>query len=333
MRLVRAAAVLAALSACGAPPPATAPPAVEQVSQSDDAKLILRIAKNPLPTTEPLIVELELRAPESRKVQFPDEILPAAGWLANGSQDESPRLLDGGRVSLIRRYELEPLGPGELSLPSIEVQHWPPDDQARIQTIASEPVSVTIEPYLDGESLPDDEAEQAELLDIRGPVDAPVPWWWWLAGALLAAALGYGFYSWRQARAGAPAQETQQVLPPPHVAALDAIDRLVADRLPEQGEHKLFYGLLSNILRRYVEDRYGIRAPERTTEEFLVELRSGEALGPAHQSLLKMFLEHADLVKFAELNPAPDQASHSVELCRRLIRETAPPPPSAVAGS
>jgi len=326
VRIACAALLLMVLAACGGSSSAPTPPAIEERTESADAELFLRIPKNPLSTSEPLIVELELRVPESRKAQFPDEILPAGDWLANRSENDPPRLLEDGRVSLVRRYELETLGPGELTVPSIGVQHWPPDSAGDVQRISSEPVSVTIESLLDGET------EQAELLDIRGPVQAPIPWWWWLVGGLGVAAVAYGIYRWRQGRSSASVEEPQLALPPPHVAALDAIDRLVADRLAEKGEHKLFYGLLSNILRRYVEDRYGIHAPERTTEEFLVELRTGEVLGPTHQSLLKMFLEHADLVKFAELSPAPDQAADSVELCRRLIRETTPPPPP-VSGS
>lgn len=326
MRTVVAAVLAATTVACGGSAPEPPPPVIEQSSRSADAELLLRISRNPTPVTNPVVVDLEIRLPESHQARFPDEIAPAGEWLANDSRTDPPRLLNDGRIAVVHRYELEPLGPGEIEIPPIEVEYSSPDSPDEVQSLSTEPVSVTVE------AVYGDAEEPTELVDIRGPVEAPIPWWWWAIGALAAAALGYAVYRWRQSR-NADSPEPEAALPPPHIAALQAIDRLLADRLPEKGEHKLFYGLLSNILRRYVEDRYGIRAPERTTEEFLIELRSGDALGPTHQALLKMFLEHADLVKFAELEPAPEQAEESAEVCRRFIRETAPPPPEPSAGS
>ena len=92
--------------------------------------------------------------------------------------------------------------------------------------------------------------------------------------------------------------------------------------LLEKGEAKLFYLRLSNVLRHYIEDRFGLRAPEQTTEEFLVELRQGQPFGSAHKELLQSFLEHCDLVKFAELQPTRGEAETTVALCRRFIDET-----------
>ena len=52
-------------------------------------------------------------------------------------------------------------------------------------------------------------------------------------------------------------------------------------------------------MRRYLEDRFELRAPELTTEEFLDVAGSANRLSHDHQSLLRDFLRQADLVKFA----------------------------------
>ena len=59
------------------------------------------------------------------------------------------------------------------------------------------------------------------------------------------------------------------------------------------------------MLRHYIEDRFGLRAPEQTTEEFLAELRQKHVFGERQKDLLRAFLEHCDLVKFAELQTEP----------------------------
>ena len=46
-------------------------------------------------------------------------------------------------------------------------------------------------------------------------------------------------------------------------------DAPAAERLVERGELERYYVGLSAIVRRYLEDRFGLRAPEMTTEEFL----------------------------------------------------------------
>jgi hypothetical protein len=84
----------------------------------------------------------------------------------------------------------------------------------------------------------------------------------------------------------------------------------------------LFYLRLSNVLRHYIEDRFGLRAPEQTTEEFLAELGRGQPFAPAHKELLQSFLEHCDLVKFAELEPTRGEAETAVALCRQFVDET-----------
>ena len=71
-----------------------------------------------------------------------------------------------------------------------------------------------------------------------------------------------------------------------------------------------------------MEDRFGLRAPEQTTEEFLEAMRDSYAIERAHKDLLKEFLRHADMVKFAELTPGPADAERAADSARRFIEQT-----------
>ena len=84
-----------------------------------------------------------------------------------------------------------------------------------------------------------------------------------------------------------------------------------------------WYVELSDIVRRYIEDRFGIRAPELTTEEFLREARRAGRAERAARELLSAFLERCDRVKFAGHEPAADESQAALGRARRLVEETA----------
>jgi len=92
--------------------------------------------------------------------------------------------------------------------------------------------------------------------------------------------------------------------------------------LVKEGKIKEFYEQISDILRHYIEHRFNLRAPERTTEEFLIELATAEVLGAADKEDLGEFLKHCDLVKFARYNPATEQIQKTFDLVKNFIEKT-----------
>jgi len=112
----------------------------------------------------------------------------------------------------------------------------------------------------------------------------------------------------------------------PHEKAYEALERLDARNLPAQDLVKEYYSELSGIVRCYLEDRFGWRAPEMTTEEFLEALRSSDYLNGSQKNLLKSFLTHCDLVKFAKYGPSQTEIAESFRAARRLVDETKPQP-------
>jgi len=90
--------------------------------------------------------------------------------------------------------------------------------------------------------------------------------------------------------------------------------------------------LVANALRTYLEERFQLHAPERTTEEFLQELPACPALNSSQTGLLADFLNHSDLIKFARHEPAEPVLRGLWQTAHRLVVETSPPLDEPVAG-
>ena len=88
------------------------------------------------------------------------------------------------------------------------------------------------------------------------------------------------------------------------------------------GKVQEFYFELSNIARHYIEDRFKLKAPEMTTEEFLTTLKKSEALNSEQKSLVKDFLSHCDMVKFAKYLPQKKEIDSSYESAKNLVDQT-----------
>ena len=104
--------------------------------------------------------------------------------------------------------------------------------------------------------------------------------------------------------------------------ARSRLERLLASLRPDAEHVDAFYVELSGIVRRYLEDRFELRAPELTTEEFLESVQHAPDLSREHQSLLRGFLRQADLVKFAGARPSAEDIDRSVAAARRFLEET-----------
>ena len=111
----------------------------------------------------------------------------------------------------------------------------------------------------------------------------------------------------------------------PEARARLELDTLLARRLVEQGLIKEFYCDLTLVVRRYIERRHGLRAPEQTTDEFLAAAAHDVRFPPAWLRRLREFLQAADLVKYAAHRPDPNTISMAVSTARECL---SPPDPN-----
>ncbi len=166
-----------------------------------------------------------------------------------------------------------------------------------------------------------------QLQDIVGPVGIVDVRQLLLIGAVtlvvlaLAAWLGRIWWKRRQARLAALPQGPPPL--PPHERARRRLD----DALRFIGDPDRFCTEVSVILREYVEERFGWNAPDRTTEEFLLQVRDRAELGGGHKEVLQDFLTRCDFVKFARYEPTENELRALQLVAVRFVSETIPPPP------
>jgi hypothetical protein len=93
---------------------------------------------------------------------------------------------------------------------------------------------------------------------------------------------------------------------PPHVVAIKELESLSSQKLWQNNKHKLYYTRLTDILRQYMEGRWGVAAMEMTTDETVAALAQVE-IPEDELAHLRGILRSADLVKFAKQTPAAEE--------------------------
>ena len=323
-------AVAALGAGCGAgdaPATADAGGPVETSAERGPVRLTVRADRGVVTVGEKLAVTLEVFAPDGVRVTMPAPE-DALGPFEIRDRATPPDVPDAGGRRWTHRYVLDTFAAGPADVPPFTVEFVDARPEATGEggdpiesSLASDALAIDVRSVLaEGET-------EADFRDIQGRVAVPVepasPRGLLVAGigALLLAALGaVVLVLLRRAAARAPAAPVE----PPGVWARRMLAALADRELPEAGYHHEFYFELSGIVRGYIERRFALCAPERTTEEFLLEARGDGALTREHQDLLAGFLRAADMVKFALHEPTLAESRAAFDAAAGFVDETAP---------
>ena len=160
------------------------------------------------------------------------------------------------------------------------------------------------------------------IQDIRGPIDIPTAAPWVQRTLLILGILALlGAIWWalrRRARKQAEFRES---------AAARARARL-SEAWAWVDQPERFCTRLSEVVRVYLEERFGLKAPDQTTEEFLASLPQSSELEPGLKPMLEEFLTHCDWVKFAQGDPGRIECERLHQMASRLVDETGVEVPS-----
>jgi hypothetical protein len=162
-----------------------------------------------------------------------------------------------------------------------------------------------------------------DIRALKPPIEIPNGWLWvWYAVGLVVLGI-VAYLIWRYWRRKA-AQPVVIPVIPPHERARTRLQEalaLIAQSRP-------FCIMVSDTSRLYLEERFNFHAPDRTTEEFLHELKATELLTPDQKQSLGEFLAVCDMVKFARYEPGLPELKALHDSAVRLIDETEPQPTS-----
>jgi hypothetical protein len=225
------------------------------------------------------------------------------------SSDTMDLPLENGGRRWTQELVLDSFEPGEHEFPAITIEFKDERSEPAVTgQLETEPLTVTITSTLSAD---------AELNDIRGWIDIPgPPWWPWVltAGSGLFLLGGIGLWLGLRDRVEGPPPTAAEI-------ARAAMRNLRAQQYLQQGEANAFYTNLSGVVRQYIEGQFGLRAPQKTTDEFLRDAERDSRLSDSQRIGLHDFLRAADLVKFAMHEPNIEQGEQAINDADHFIDE------------
>ena len=276
----------------------------------------VRADKTKMTIAETFLLEFEAAIEPGFEVQMPkiDKVLVNFGIVDWDNLGD--KLDENNNVVSRYRYRLEPFLSGTFPIPAFTFQFTDVNNpEEKTYELITEPIDIEVT------SLLDEQRAELVIADIEDVVQMPKKSSYWPLWALGMVTIIAAISSWVYSRRKRVA-ELVRIFKPAHEIAYDRLRALVKDDPVKKGRIKEFYEQISNILRHYIEHRFNLKAPERTTEEFLIELTTTEVLGADDKAGLGEFLKLSDLVKFAKHNPTIEQIQKTFDLVKNFIEKT-----------
>ncbi len=217
-------------------------------------------------------------------------------------------------------YTISTFDTGRFVIPPLAIEYLAPPDTAW-HTLHSESLEIYVKSILPSEA--------GDIRGLKAPWELPRDW----RRIILYVAIGIavvlfavaGYLWWRKRQGKSLLPQRLEPSRPAHELALEELRQLRASDLLARGEIKLFYSLLSEIMRRYFEGRYRLPALEMTTAELEGELPQVESNAQACDQM-RAVLEICDLAKFAKFVPAMEEAERMLDQAEAFVQATKPAP-------
>lgn len=229
---------------------------------------------------------------------------------------------DASQQKLTYGYTIVPFETGTFPVPQVALTYFPTPDTS--STVHSQAVPVQINSVLSGDG------SASALRDVKPPSPMPVPAvvTWGLGGLILLLLAALGWWIWRRY-----SQRLRRFLGQhlsPTELALKNINELEAERLIEQKKTKELYTRLTDTVRSYLHEAFGVSAMDLTSNELLNVMdekaeeqlpRDVEDYRRAMARLVEL-LNEGDMVKFARYMPEPSQCRRALQAGRDIVNFT-----------
>ena len=292
---------------------------LERIAEKGPVKLTMQVRPAQPRLSDLVEMEIRVSAPPDVEVKAPIFGQAVGDFLVRDYSEKKntdPNRQPAEPVTHRYVYQLEPLHSGRHLIRSLAIEFIDnrPNSESRGTTalVESDPLEVQVTSEF-GDQVPN--------LNDLDPMVPPQPLnssshWKWLA---LAAVVGLIALMTIWLRRRGKSLESETPAKTPEEIAHAALAQLLSEQLPTRGLVKEFYLRLTGIVRQFIEDTTGLKAPEQTTEEFLREMRTREVFSPQRSFRLKEFLEAADMVKYAGAQPDTEQIELSIARAREFI--------------
>ena len=188
---------------------------------------------------------------------------------------------------------------GYYQIPTIQFLYYSTLDTAQ-KSIFTNPIDIFVNTLAVDTNLP--------IKDIKDVMDIPIPLLkiiQYICVVIFVLLLIYSIWERfnRKRSSVKVVVEEKEPETPPHEIAYAELELLNDKKLWQQGLVKEYYTEVTEIVRRYIENRYSISAMEMTSSEIVNSIINTQN-DVKIQEVLKMFLNLADYVKFAKFQPS-----------------------------
>jgi hypothetical protein len=287
---------------------------LEQTEKKGSAIARAQLDRDALELSEEIVLTVNVEGPVPLEVEAINTITQSKAWLVVSAGKPVTAALPKGRMRWQQSFRLSPLGDKELSLPLVPLRCRAGNDDPA--TISWKPFTVKVNTVVTAPSL-------SALRPIEPPEQIPqppaFPWWLLTTGVgILVVGIGATLTVRRWRRRPEPAA----VDLPPEEWALQELERLEALAPTAVGQVERYHTWLADVVRRYLERRFGLHTFEQTTREFLTALEQSAQLPAEQQAQLRAFFERCDLAKYARADYSADECRTAVCLAREFVSQS-----------
>lgn len=260
---------------------------------------------------DPVEYQVTIKIPADLEINEDSSMLKTGEFIIRDLQQK--RLSDKeNRLTLVLRYTLTIYDPGKKQIPGYLLSFRRVGEQ-QWQELTGQMVEIEVQSLLANAKKAELKALKPKYTLLRNPY-----LWGMLLVILITGMLIWYFYNRRQLQLQSQPLRKR----PAHVIAYEKLAGIRNSQLLEKGRLKEYFAELSGCLRGYLENRFNLRAPWLSTEEFLEKAKSSPALNKEQNKLLKNFLSLADLVKFAKYSSSPQEAEDAYQAVKDFVDQT-----------
>jgi len=287
---------------------------------SQDINVVTRLDTNAMLIGDQVRLNIGISVPAKSLVTWPligDTILGHI-LVLNRTKIDSAFSPDRKILKLNQKFLLTSFDSGFYAIPPVRFYIQQPPDTVKIAR-QSEPLFLNVHSVHVDTTL--------AIKPIKGPIKIPISFRemlpWIIGGVLVIALVSFIIYYLRKRKKAEPLFRLKpRISLLPHETALMELEKFRIKKLWQSGKIKEYHTELTEIIRKYIQERFGIMAMEMTSEEIMESLKDNMEISKGALDKLLQILLLADLVKFAKAQPTPSEHELSLENSITFVKDT-----------